>query len=87
MMKSLLLATACATLIAAPALACRGTVEYEEVAALLAQANLPEAERASYAARLAEGESLHHRGHESDDPALRLQSLAILDKIREQITP
>jgi len=86
-MKTLLLATTCATLLATPSLACRGTAEYPEVMAVLAEANLPEAQKAAYLQRLEEGAALHHQGHDSDDMALRQQSLAILDEIMAFVAP
>ena len=84
-MKTLLLASACAMLIAAPALACRGTVEYPELAVQLANADLPAEQKQTLATRLEEGEALHRKGHDNDDKNLRQESLSILDEIKAEI--
>ena len=80
-MRALLLAGA-AVLVAMPALACRGTAEYPELAAQLAQLDLSAADKAAYAGALEEGAALHQRGHDVDSQALRLESLKILDDIK-----
>ena len=74
-----------ATLAAGPALACRGTAEYGQVAAQLEQANLPAAEKGALAERLRAGEALHQRGHELDSGDVRKKSLAILDEIKAEL--
>jgi hypothetical protein len=84
--KTLLLTCICSVLISAPALACRGTAEYPDLALRLAAADLPAAEKAGMTARFKEGEAMHQRGHELDDAALRQQSLDILDAIKAKIT-
>lgn len=85
-MKTLLLAGACAMLLAAPALACRGTAEYPEVGAQLANADLPAEQKEALTKRLDEGEALHRKGHDSDDQGLRQESLKILDEIKAELT-
>jgi hypothetical protein len=85
-MKTLLLSCACAVLVSAPVLACRGTAEYPEVSAQLAVSNLPAAEKEALTKKFREGEALHHRGHDLDDAGLRLESLKILDEIKVKIT-
>jgi len=75
-----------ATLSAGPALACRGTAEYPQVSAELAQANMPAAEKSALAERLKAGDALHQRGHELDSAELRKESLAILDAIKAKLT-
>ena len=84
-MKSLLLAGACVMLVATPAFACRGTAEYSETAAQLAESNLSGTQKEEYKLKLEQGEALHRRGHEVNDGALRQDSLKILDEIKAQI--
>lgn len=84
-MKTLLLAGVCAMLMAAPAFACRGTAEYPETAAQLAESDLLPAQKEEFKKKLEEGEALHRRGHELNDAALRQESLKILDDIRAKI--
>jgi hypothetical protein len=84
-MKTLLVASACVVLVATPALACRGTAEYPETAVQLAKSGLPEAQKQEYKKVLAEGETLHRRGHELNDADLRKESLKILDDIKAKI--
>jgi hypothetical protein len=83
--KTLLLTCAFATLMAAPALACRGTAEYPDVTVRLASANLPAGEKEALSKQLKEGEVLHDRGHARDDAALRQESLKILDEIKAKL--
>ena len=85
-MKTLLLTCACAVLISAQALACRGTAEYPQLALQLAAAEMPAAERQAVEAKFKKGEALHQRGHELDDAALRQESLKVLDEIRAKIS-
>jgi hypothetical protein len=82
-MKAVSIACVCIALISAPAWACRGTAEYPQVAAQLAQSNPPEAE--SLAKRLQAGEALHRRGHESGSKDLMMESLKVLDEIKAKI--
>jgi hypothetical protein len=84
-MRTLLLTSACALLMAAPALACRGTAEYPDAAVRVASANLPAGEKEALSKRLKEGEALHDRGHTRDDAALRQESLKILDEIKAKL--
>jgi hypothetical protein len=84
-MKTLLLAGACAMLLTAPAMACRGTAEYPEVAAQLAKAELPAEQKEALSKRLEEGEALHRKGHDTDDAEERKESLKILDEIKAEI--
>jgi hypothetical protein len=84
--KTLLLTCACAVLISAPALACRGTAEYPELALKLAALDMSVAEKEVIATRFKEGEALHQRGHQLDDAALRQESLKILDEIKAKLT-
>ena len=76
-MKTLLLAVACAVLLTSPALACRGTAEYPEVAAQLTKAELPDEQKETLSKRLEEGEALHRTGHNTDDAEQRKESLKI----------
>lgn len=85
-MKTLLIAGVCAMLISAPALACRGTAEYPELAAHLTNADIPSEQKEAYAKRLEEGEALHRKGHDLDDQKLRQESLKILDELKAEIT-
>ena len=75
-----------AMLAAGPALACRGTAEYPQVSAELAQANMPAAEKSALAERLKAGDALHQLGHELDNRDIRNDSLAILDAIKAKLT-
>jgi hypothetical protein len=84
-MKTLLLAGACAMLISVPALACRGTAEYPELAAQLAKRDLPAEQKDAYGKKLKEGEALHRQGHDRDNKALRDESLKILDELKAAI--
>jgi hypothetical protein len=84
-MKTFLLSSACVMLFAAPALACRGTAEYPETAQLLAESNLSHEQKEEYQKRLEEGATMHRQGHDLNDPALRTESLKILDDIKVQI--
>ena len=84
-MKNLMLACGCAALLSSPALACRGTVEYSEVKAQLAMADLPAADKAVYEKRLEEGWALHQNGHHGDNKELRKKSLKILDEIKVKV--
>jgi hypothetical protein len=83
--KTFLLTCACAVLMSAPVLACRGTAEYPEVAVRLSSADLPVGEKETLSKRWKEGEALHQRGHERDDAALRQESLKILDEIKAKL--
>jgi hypothetical protein len=85
-MKVVFFLGACAVLLTTPALACRGTVEYPEVMALLAKADIPEERKQVLADRLTEGKVLHDKGHDMDSQELRLKSLAVLDEIRVEIS-
>lgn len=84
-MKALLLASVCLALASSAALACRGTVEYPQTAAQLAQAQMPAPEKEDLTARLQAGEAIHRRGHDMDSRDLRQESLRILDEIKAQI--
>jgi hypothetical protein len=84
-MKALLLACSCIVLVSAPALACRGTAEYPQVAAQLAQSRLSMAEKEALTKKLNAGEAIHRRGHEIDSSDLRNESLKILDEIKAEI--
>ena len=84
-MKTLLLASACAMLLAAPAMACRGIAEYPEIAAQLANLDLPAEQKEALSKRLEEGVALHRKGHDIGDTELRKKSLKILDEIKIEI--
>ena len=84
-MKTLLFTCACVALVTAPALACRGTAEYPQAAAQLAQSNLSAADKEALSKRLQEGDAIHRRGHERDNKDLMLESLKILDDIKAKI--
>jgi len=84
-MKTLMLAGACFMLLGAPALACRGTAEYPEVAAQLAKLELHAEEKEALTKRLEEGDALHRKGHNLDDAEARKLSLKILDEIKVEI--
>lgn len=84
-MKALLLACSCMVFVSAPASACRGTAEYPQVAAQLAQAQLPTADKAALTKRLNAAETLHQRGHDTNSEALMKESLSVLDEIKAKI--
>jgi len=84
-MRTLLLTCACLAFVSAPALACRGTAEYPEVALQLAQASIAAAAKDALTNRLDAGDVLHRRGHEIDSIELMKESLKILDEIKAQI--
>jgi hypothetical protein len=84
-MKTLLLTCAYIALFSTTALACRGTAEYPQVAAQLAQLDLPAANKDPLTKSLQAGEAIHRRGHELDSRDLRQESLKILDEIKAKI--
>ncbi len=74
-----------AILLSSPVMACRGTVEYSDVKARLAMADLPAADKAAYGKKLEEGWALHESGHHGDNKELRKKSLKILDEIKVKV--
>jgi hypothetical protein len=84
-MKALLIGCTCLVLVSASALACRGTVEFPQAAAQLAQAQLPAAEKATLTKRLNAAETQHQRGHDTNSEALMKESLQVLDEIKIKI--
>jgi len=84
-MKTLLLTCTFVAIASAPALACRGTAEYPQVAAQLAQSKLSAADKEELSKRLQEGDAIHRRGHERDNKDIMLESLKILDEIKAKI--
>jgi hypothetical protein len=66
----------------APAMACRGTVEYPQVVLALAEAGILPAEKSRLEEKLEKGEALHRQAHELGRPDIGQESLAILDEIK-----
>lgn len=67
---------------AVPALACRGSAEYPEVAAKLAAASLPADKKADLTRQLEEGRALHDKAHQQSDRGAMQESLKILDRVK-----
>lgn len=84
-MKTFLLTMTLIAVNSAAALACRGTVEYPQVAVQLAQLDIPAAEKTALTTSLQAGEAIHRRGHEIDSQELRQESLRILDEIKAKL--
>ncbi len=78
-MKTLLLASACVVVIAGPALACRGSAEYPEIATQLEQSKSSPERVSALTKMLSQGQSMHQDGHRQGDIGKLLTSLRILD--------
>ncbi len=86
-MRTLLLASACIVMIAGPALACRGTAEYPQIATQLEQSKSSPVRVTVLMAKLRQGQSMHQVGHRQGDMGKLLASLSILDELTEELAP
>ena len=84
-MRTLLLAGAFTVVIAGPALACRGTVEFPQAFEQLEQSNVSTERKAELREQLSQGQSMHADGHAQSDMGKMGGSLQILEKILKQI--
>ena len=86
-MRTLLLASACMVVIAGPALACRGTTEYPQIATQLEQSKSSPERVNALMELLRQGQSMHQVGHRQGDMGKLLASLRILDELKEVVAP
>ena len=84
-MRTMLLASAFIVVIAGPALACRGMVEYPQVITQLEQSSMPSEQKDDLMAQLLVGHALHQEGHRQGEKAKRAAALRILDWIKSEI--
>ncbi len=84
-MRTLLLAGAFTVVIAGPALACRGTVEFPQALEQLDQSNVSAERKTELREQLSQGQSMHADGHSQSDMGKMGGSLQILDEILKQI--
>ncbi len=73
--------------IAGPALACRGTAEYPQIATQLEQSKSSPERVTVLMAKLRQGQSMHQVGHRQGDMGKLLASLRILDELTEELAP
>ncbi len=86
-MKTFLLASACVVVIAGPALACRGSAEFPEIATQLEQSKYSPERNSALMKMLSQGQSMHQEGHRQGDMGQLLTSLRILDELKAEIAP
>ena len=84
-MRTLILAGVLIALVATPALACRGTAEYPEAAADIAQSTLTPERKKEILDQLNVGNALHKESHQGGDMMKMGESIRILDGIKRQI--
>ncbi len=84
-MRTLLLAGAFMVVIAGPALACRGTVEFPQALEQLEQSNVSTERKTELKEQLGQGQSMHADGHSQSDMGKMGGSLQILDEILKEI--
>ena len=84
-MRTLLLACTFTVVIAGPALACRGTVEYPQAIEQLEQSNVSAERKKELREQLSWGQSMHDDGHSQSDMGKTGGSLQILDEILKEI--
>ena len=83
-MRTLILAGALIALVATPALACRGTAEYPDAAADIAQSTLTPERKKELLDQLGVGNALHQESHRDGDMMKMGKSIRILDGIKAQ---
>ena len=83
-MRTLILAGVLIALVATPAFACRGTMEYPEAAADIAQSTLTPERKKELLDQLSVGNALHKEGHRESDMMKMGNSIRILDEIKAQ---
>ena len=84
-MRILIFAGVLIALVATPALACRGTAEYPEVAADIIQSTLTPERKKEILDQLNVGNALHMESHREGDMMKMGESIRILDGIKRQI--
>ncbi len=84
-MKTLLLAGSFTVVIAGPAVACRGTVEFPQALEQLEQSNVSTERKTELREQLSQGQSMHSDGHSQSDMGKMGGSLQILDEILKEI--
>ena len=84
-MRTLILAGALIALVATPAFACRGTMEYPEAAADIAQSTLTPERKKELLDQLSVGNALHKESHRESNMTKMGESIRILDGIEAQI--
>ena len=84
-MRILLLASAFMVAISAPALACRGTVEFPQASAHVAQSKMSPERKKEIMEQLSSGNLMHENGHRQGDMRQIVNSLRILDGIKVKV--
>ena len=84
-MRTLLLASTFIVVIAAPALACRGTTEFPQAFEQLEQSDISPERKKELREQLSQGQSMHDDGHSQGDMSQMGGSLQILDEILKEI--
>ncbi len=84
-MRTLLLAGACVIFVSGATLACRGTTEYPEVFQKLDSSTIALERKAEFGDQLRQGQAIHEEGHRLSDTDKMLESLRILDAIKQKI--
>ena len=84
-MRLLLVVSALAVMISAPANACRGLWEFPQTIAQVAQADLPASQKNEYKKVLEDGFALHERGRAQKNRDLMKEAVGILDGIKAKI--
>ena len=84
-MRLLLVVSALAVMVSAPANACRGLWEYPQTIAQVAQSDLPASQKDEYKKILADGFALHERGRTAKNRDLMKEAVGILDGIKVKI--
>ena len=84
-MRTLILAGVLIALVSTPAFACRGTAEYPEVAADIAQSTLTPERKKEILDQLNVGNALHKQAHRENDMMKMGDSIRILDGIKAQV--
>jgi len=83
-MRTLLLAGAFTVVIAGPALACRGTVEFPQALEQLEQSNVSSERKTELREQLSQGQAMHDDGHSQGDMGKMGGSLQILDEFLKE---
>ncbi len=83
-MRTLLLVGAFTVVIAGPALACRGTVEFPQAFEQLEQSNISTERKTEFSEQLSQGQAMHDDGHSQGDMSQMGGSLQILDEVLKE---
>ncbi len=84
-MRTWILAGVLIAFVATPALACRGTAEYPDAAADIAQSTLTPERKKALLDQLSVGNAMHQQAHSESDMMKMGESIRILDGIKAQI--